>query len=127
MAYTNIDDPSVHFQTALYTGNATDGKTVTNDGNSDLQPDYVWTKCRSGSSHHTNVDSSRGVRKQIYPNLTYFEETVGGVSGFLTDGFTLGNNGTANSNGATYVAWQWKANGGTTTAFNESGSNPGGT
>ena len=121
MAYTNIDDPSAYFQTALYTGNATDGKTVTNDGNSDLQPDYVWTKCRSGSSHHTNVDSSRGVRKQIYPNLTYFEETVGGVSGFLTDGFTLGNNGTANSNGATYVAWQWKANGGTT-ASNTDGS-----
>ena len=121
MAYTDIDDPSAHFQTALYTGNATDGKTVTNDGNSDLQPDYVWTKCRSGASHHTNVDSSRGVRKQIYPNLTYFEETVGGVSGFLTDGFTLGNNGTANSNGATYVAWQWKANGGTT-ASNTDGS-----
>ena len=38
MAYTNIDDPSAYFQTALYTGN---GGTlaVTNDGNSDLQPD----------------------------------------------------------------------------------------
>ena len=33
MAYTNIDDPSAYFQTALYTG---DGNciTVTNDGNS---------------------------------------------------------------------------------------------
>ena len=118
MAYTNIDDPSAHFQTALYTGNSSN-LTVTNDGNSDLKPDYVWTKCRSGASHHTNVDSSRGAGKQIYPNLSYQEETVSGVSGFLTDGFTLGNNGTANSNGATYVAWQWKANGGTTSTNND--------
>ena len=120
MAYTTIDDPSAHFQTTLYTGNSSN-LTVTNDGNSDLKPDLVWTKCRSGASHHTNVDSSRGASKQIYPNLSYFEETNSGVSGFLTDGFTLGNNGTANSNSATYVAWQWKANGGTT-ASNTDGS-----
>ena len=129
MAYTNIDDPSAFFQVALYTGSSPT-LTVTNDGNSDLKPDLVWTKCRSGASHHTNVDSSRGVTpqgKQIYPNLAYQEETVSGVSGFLTDGFTLGSNGTANTTGATYVAWQWKANGGTTTAFSESGNNPGGT
>ena len=120
MAYTNIDDPSAYFQATLYTGNSSN-LTVTNDGNSDLKPDLVWTKCRSGASHHTNVDSSRGASKQIYPNLAYQEETNSGVSGFLTDGFTVGNNGTANSNGATYVAWQWKANGGTT-ASNTDGS-----
>ena len=41
MAYTNIDDPSAYFQTALYTGN-TQHKQYTNDGNSNLQPDWVW-------------------------------------------------------------------------------------
>jgi hypothetical protein len=46
MAYTTIDDPSAHFQTALYTGNGST-QTITNDGNSDLQPDLVWTKARS--------------------------------------------------------------------------------
>jgi len=113
MAYTNIDDPSVHFQTALYTGN---GGTlaVTNDGNSDLQPDLVWTKKRSDTSHNALVDSSRGATKQIYSNLTAAEETVSGVTAFNTDGFTLGSNGTANGNGGTFVGWQWKANGGTT-------------
>ena len=113
MAYTNIDDPSAYFQTALYTGN---GGTlaVTNDGNSDLQPDWVWTKKRSDTSHHALVDSSRGATKQIYSNLTAAEETVSGVTAFNTDGFTLGSNGTANLNGATFVGWQWKANGGTT-------------
>ena len=120
MSYTDIDDSSVHFQTTLYTGN---GGTlaVTNDGNSDLQPDWVWTKKRSDTSHHALVDSSRGATKQIYTNLTAAEETVSGVTAFNTDGFTLGSNGTANLNGATFVGWQWKANGGTT-ASNTTGS-----
>ena len=111
--YTAIDDPSAFFQTALYTGN---GGTlaVTNDGNSDLQPDWVWTKKRSDTSHHALVDSSRGATKQIYTNLTAAEETVSGVTAFNTDGFTLGSNGTANLNGATFVGWQWKCNGGST-------------
>jgi len=113
MAYTNIDDPSAYFQIALYTGNS-GTLAVTNDGNSDLQPDWVWTKKRSDTSHHALVDSSRGATKQIYSNLTAAEETVSGVTAFNTDGFTLGSNGTANLNGATFVGWQWKCNGGTT-------------
>ena len=44
MAYTNIDDPSAYFQTATYTGNGTDNTAITNDGNSDLQPDFLWIK-----------------------------------------------------------------------------------
>jgi len=115
MAYTNIDDPSAYFQTALYTGNS-GTLAVTNDGNSDLQPDWVWTKKRSDTSHHALVDSSRGATKQIYSNLTAAEETVSGVTAFNTDGFTLGSNGTANLSGATFVGWQWKANGGTTSS-----------
>jgi hypothetical protein len=113
MAYTDIDDSSAHFQVTLYTGNSSN-LTVTNDGNSDLKPDLVWTKKRSDTSHHALVDSSRGATKQIYTNLTAAEETVSGVTAFNTDGFTLGSNGTANLNGATFVAWQWKMNGGTT-------------
>ncbi len=116
MAYTNIDDPSAYFQTALYTGNS-GTLAVTNDGNSDLQPDWVWTKKRSDTSHHALVDSSRGTSKQIYTNLTAAEETVSGVTAFNTDGFTLGSNGTANLNGATFAAWQWKCNGGTTSSL----------
>jgi hypothetical protein len=49
MAYTNIDDPSAYFQTDLYTGT---GSTQANtfDGNSDMQPDWVWIKERNGVS-----------------------------------------------------------------------------
>ena len=42
MAYTNIDDPSAHFQTVLWTGNTSAPRSITNDGNSNLQPDWVW-------------------------------------------------------------------------------------
>ena len=42
MAYTSIDDPSAHFQTAIWTGNNTNNRVITNDGNSDLQPDFIW-------------------------------------------------------------------------------------
>ena len=35
MAYTTIDDPSAHFQTAIYTGTGS-SRSVTNDGNSNL-------------------------------------------------------------------------------------------
>ena len=38
--YTTISDPSAYFQTALYTGTAST-ITVTNDGVSDLQPDWL--------------------------------------------------------------------------------------
>ena len=41
MAYTTIDDPSVYHQTDLFTGDGS-GQSLTFDGNSDLQPDWIW-------------------------------------------------------------------------------------
>ena len=38
-----------------------------------------------------------------------------------TDGFTIGNGGDANQSGQEYVAWCWKAAGGTTTTNNDGG------
>ena len=127
MAYTTIDDPSVYFQTALYTGNGSTGQNITNDGNSDLQPDWVWAKRRDANTSHGLVDSSRGVRKVLSSNGTSAEvaESAGNtLTAFLSDGFTVGDDGnyTAfNANGSSIVAWQWKANGGTTSS-NSSGS-----
>jgi hypothetical protein len=65
MAYTNIDDPSAYFQTAIYTGNG-GTQSITNDGNSDLQPDWVWIKSRSDSSFHAWTDSTRGTSKRLF-------------------------------------------------------------
>ena len=46
MAYTTVDDGSAYFQTKLYTGTGS-SNSVTNGGNSDLQPDWVWIKAVS--------------------------------------------------------------------------------
>ena len=117
MAYTTIDDPSEYFQTALYTGNAGTNNIV-NDGNSDLQPDWVWIKNRSTSGKdHGLFDSSRGTTKQLNSNNTNAENTVStSLTAFNSDGFTLGADGGPNANSDSHVAWQWKANGGTTTS-----------
>ena len=126
MAYTNIDDPSAHFQTVLYTGNG-GTLSVTNDGNSDLQPDWVWIKNRAAYQHQV-YDTNRGVHKKLMPSVTNAESTdTTALTAFNTDGFSTGANVGVNQNSVAHVAWQWKANGGTTTTFNESGSNPGGT
>jgi hypothetical protein len=121
MAYTNIDDPSAYFQTALYAGNGST-QSITNDGNSNLQPDWIWTKSRSDTSFHLVTDSTRGTTKRIYPNSTAAEETHSNmVTAFNSDGFSIGNHSAINTNGYNYAAWQWKANGGTTSSLSNTG------
>ena len=128
MAYTTIDDPSAHFQTTTYTGSGSSGNAITNSGNSDLKPDWLWIKSRSDTEQHTVYDSSRGSTKRLMPDSTNGEyvNSTQGIQSFNTDGFTLGENDQNNKSSQTCVAWQWKANGGTTSSFAESGSNPGG-
>ena len=124
MAYTNIDDPSAHFQTALWAGNSST-QTITNDGNSDLQPDWVWLKSRTTTNVHLSQDSTIGATGGVYrylqPDNTAAEavQTDGdGITSLNSDGFSLGygNSNSWNSTGKNYVAWQWKANGGTTSS-----------
>jgi hypothetical protein len=124
MAYTTIDDPSAHFQVTLYTGDGNDDRQVTNDGNSDLQPDWVWLKDRTQAEAHALFDSTRGATKRIQSSNANAESTEAAtLKSFTSDGFTLGTSASINngSNPDTYVAWCWKANGGTTSS-NSSGS-----
>ena len=112
MAYTDIDDPSAYFQTALFTGNA-GTNAITNTGNSDLQPDWVWFKCRSAAEHHGLFDSVRGVTKAVYSNLNTAQDNLAdSLASFNSDGFTMGadtgSGGAFNGNTKTMVAWQWK-------------------
>ena len=129
MAYTTIDDPSAYFQTKIYTGNG-GALAVTNDGNSDLQPDWAWFKKRGAAEGHALVDTNRGIDRFLASNSTAVEQhqpTTGNtdaddIASFDTDGFTFsGGGGAYNQSSNTYVAWQWKANGGTT-ASNTDGS-----
>jgi len=134
MAYTTIDDGSKNFQTATYTGTGS-GFSVTNSGNSNLKPDWVWVKDRGATNDHKLTDSMR-LNSSNQPTLTLESNTSAAeyddsgegsdaTTSFNTDGFTIGTNGNYNTDGNTYVAWQWKANGGTATgSFSESGNNP---
>jgi hypothetical protein len=116
MAYTNIDDPSAHFQIALHS--SANSATITNDGNSDLQPDFIWSKARGVGHNHGLYDSTRGVTKFLQSDTTSAEGTASAgfdLISFDTDGFSTGNNQfNLICGNTTYVAWQWKANGGTT-------------
>ena len=126
MAYTTIDDPSAHFQTTLYSGTGSTA-SVTNGGNSDLQPDLVWIKCRNVVRDHRLLDSTRGVQKELVSNSASAEYTEStGLTAFQSDGFQHGGANGYGASGENYVSWQWKANGGTRVTFSESGDNPAG-
>ena len=125
MAYTNIDDPSAHFQTATWSGNAST-QDITNDGNSDLKPDFTWTKPRGIAFGHKLMDSTRGIGssgKFLFSDASNAEADIDDyMMTFNTDGFSVGAGDAGfNASNDTYVTWQWKANGGTT-ASNSDGT-----
>ena len=108
-----IDDPSAYFQTTLYTGNG-GTNAITNTGNSDLQPDWIWFKRRDGADNHILFDVIRGVTKGIYADLDNAEDNLAdSLASFNSDGFTLGadtaSGGSINGSSETNVAWCWKA------------------
>jgi len=140
VAYTTIDKPQEHFSMKVYSGNNTGEFKST-----DFQLDWLWIKCRNNARSHLMYDSTRGFGndKHITTNTTVRQDgdvdggqvsdgergfigSLGsGTTGFRTNSAPSGMllvNGTGN----TYVAWYWKANGGTRTTFAESGNNPGG-
>jgi len=115
MAYTEIDDPSAYFQTTLYTGTGSN-RSVTNGGNSDLQPDWIWIKNRTDGHYHNLHDSVRGVNLKLRTGGVAGEtanSSSGYVSAFSSDGFSVvagsSNAEEVNTNNDNYVAWQWKA------------------
>ena len=121
MAYTTINDPSAYFQIAKYTGNGST-QSIVNGGNSNLQPDFIWIKDMGSAFDHKLSDSTRGSTYTLEANTdTAAYNDTDAVTSFNTDGFSLGSNANVNDNTANLVAWQWKANGGTTSS-NGSGS-----
>jgi hypothetical protein len=129
MAYTTIDDPSAYFQAVTYTGGG-NSSSVTFGGNSDLQPDFLWIKRRDSADNSKVMDTSRGVGSGNEPYLTTVsneqEQSYNYLASMDSDGFT--HNTTDSSTGAsgnTYVAWGWKANGGSTTTNDASATSVG--
>jgi hypothetical protein len=86
----------------------------------------VWAKSRSNTFNHVIYDSSRGAGqyKELTPNANWDEggsnaHTYGYLTSFDSDGFSSTDsfdNHYFNNNGSTYVAWNWKVNGGTTSS-----------
>jgi len=125
MAYSTISKPGLHFNTITYTGDGTSPKARTGVG---FQPDWVWSKTRSEARSHQLIDSARGTDKTLQSDVADAEGSqfsYGYLQSFDSDGFTSITGTTAtdnwNKNTMNYVAWNWKANGGTG-ASNSNGS-----
>ena len=113
-----IDDGSQYFDTLLYTG---DGTTRDITG-MNFKPDLLWVKRRSSTLHHRLWDTTRGAGYQLYSSLTNAEAyDITAMSSFLSDGFSIPSGSLNNTTSETYVAWHWKASGGSTSS-NTSGS-----
>ena len=115
-ALTSDDFPQKLFNPLLYTGDGGSSTAITGLG---FQPDWVWIKRRNAAENNNLYDSSRGVNKRIKSNSDG-AETTEGLPAFGSDGFTVDASGSINNvSSQTYVAWNWRANGGSLTTNNE--------
>ena len=106
-----IVDGSEYFNPVLYTGNGSNGKSITGVG---FQTDFNWTKSRSsGSYSHQLSDVVRGFTHYLYSNATNAEGTDASnhIQSVNSDGYVINSGASFNASGVTYVAWNWKANG----------------
>ena len=116
-----------HFNIVKYTGNGyptSNGQTISGVG---FQSDFTWIKDmdRNGYNHYL-LDSSRGATKALRSNVSNGENTEGAsLTSWNADGFVLGANNEVNYQNDEFVAWNWKANGGTTTTNDASATGVG--
>ena len=124
-AYTTIDDPTEYFNVKLYAGANNDNVAYTFDANAgDFQPDWLWIKNRTTTQHHAVFDSNRGATKRLLTSLSSSNgETTENTNldSFDSNGFTLDEELIVNKDSNNYVAWAWKANGGTTSSNSNGG------
>ena len=108
MAYSTIDDPTLYFNTVLYTGTGSE-QTVSGVN---FSPGLTWLKSRSNGQPNVLSDSVRGGNKQLYSADTQAETTYGQyLKSFNSDGFVLGTDSGINQSSQTFVSWNWKAGG----------------
>ena len=102
---TYIDDV---FSTFLYDGTGS-AQTINNGIDLDGEGGMVWTKSRSASRNHSLHDSARGVTCKLRPNGTnaeYCDATQ--MASFNSNGFTVGTDGSSNTNGDEYCSWTFR-------------------
>jgi hypothetical protein len=94
------------FDVVTYTGDGTSSKSI----DTDFKPDLVWIKNRDQADNHILSDAVRGINLPLVPNGTNAEGAgTGYVTSYDSTGFTLGSQGSVNTNNEDYVAWCWKA------------------
>ena len=109
MAYTDIDDPTLHFSTTLWTGNGSDDRNITVDGTG-MTPGFVVIKCRTQAYHNYAFDSLRGAGQRVETNSDSAETSQANeLQSFASTGFQVGSDNGMNKNTDTYVAWSWKS------------------
>jgi len=110
MAYTTIDDPTLYFNTKLYSGDGASTQAITGVN---FRPDFVWIKSRNYTENHMLSDAVRGSTKRLRSDTTNAEDDLGsnGIQSFNTDGFTAGDGDAMNASGQTYASWNWLAGG----------------
>lgn len=109
MAYSAIDNSSLHCTNKQFTGNNSDAHAITGLG---FRPDMVWFKNSNSTQNWRAFDVVRGATYRIVPN----ENTVNGaetsqLQAFGSDGFTVGADASVNGSGNTMNAYCWKAAG----------------
>ena len=117
-----INKPTDYFNTVTWTGNSSSdsaNQTITGVG---FQPDFHWHKVRSHSDAHQLRNVIQGNTTRLASNSTGAENASSCSVAPNSDGFVItGDDGTElNSNGKTYVTWNWLAGG--TASSNTDGS-----
>jgi hypothetical protein len=108
MPFSTIDKGSKYFTANLHTGTGA-SRSITG---LEFAPEMVWFKGRSVAYNNHIYDIIRGTTKAVMTNLTNAETTYSdALTAFNSDGYTIGANANVNESSATYVSWNWKANG----------------
>jgi len=98
---------------ALYTSNFTPPTSAYSPNSitsAAFQPDIVWIKDRTSANAHGIFASSTATYPAWASNATNAEGGGFGtaLTGFLSNGFSLGASTTVNTSGDNYISWLWK-------------------
>ena len=105
MAYSLISNIDTAYKTITYSGNSTAGRQITDVG---FAPDFVWYKCRSHNEHNRFVNSTEAdAQSQIINTTGAMGSDPQGITGFLSNGYTVGSTDHSNATGKTYFAHNW--------------------
>ena len=96
------------FSTYLYDGTGS-AQTITNNIDLSGEGGLVWIKDRSNANSHSLSDTEQGVNKQLRSDTTDSQATsTQRLTGFNSNGFTIGLNSLVNASGDDYVSWTFR-------------------